>query len=296
MDLRRILVATDFSAAGQRAVRLAAAWAARHRAALRIVHVTPPTRWLTGVWGQSRAALRGIRSQASAALAHAAQECDPARALEVSTGLLSGKASKEILKAAASFDCDLLVIGARGGGALADAEAGLGGTAARLLDRSERPLLLARRDDGAVVERVLAAVDLSPLSRAVIAAARTCAQGESLQVFHAYSVPFAERLQSYGYSDETLGVYSGDEEARRTAQVAELIADDHGLQSQCIIVRGDAARRLLEHIRASAPTLVVVGQHRRSARRPGQSSSLSVAHYVATYARSNVLVVPAPRQ
>jgi len=42
MKLARILVATDFSAAGQRAVRLAAIWAARRRAALRIVHVTPP--------------------------------------------------------------------------------------------------------------------------------------------------------------------------------------------------------------------------------------------------------------
>jgi universal stress protein E len=296
MELARILVATDFSAAGQRAVRLAAIWAARHRAALRVVHVTPPARWLTGPWGQSRAALRGIHSQASAVLARIAHECDPAHALEVSTGLLTGKASKEIVKAAAEFDCDLLVIGARGGGALADAESGLGGTATKLLDRSEQPLLLVRQADTAPAERVLAAIDLSPVSRAVIAAARTCAQGQPLQVLHAYSVPFAERLESYGYSDQTMNVYSGDEQARRTAQVSELIADDRGLLTDTVIARGDALRLLLEHIRVREPTLVVVGQHSQSARRSGQSPYVSVAHYVATYAGINVLVVPALRQ
>jgi nucleotide-binding universal stress UspA family protein len=296
MKLARILVATDFSAAGERAVRLAAAWAARHRAQLRIVHAMPPARWLAGPWGQSRAALSGIHSRAGALLARLANECDPAQALEVSTGLLTGKAAREIAKAAAKFECDLLVIGARGGGALADVESGLGGTAAKLLDRSEQPLLLVRQADTAPVERVLAAIDLSPLSRAVVAAARTCAQGRPLQIFHAYSVPFAERLQDYGCSEGTLDIYTGEEQARRAAQVSELVADDRGLQTDTVIARGDAARRLLEHITVMAPTLVVIGQHGRAARRSPQSSYVSVAHYVATYARTNVLVVPAPRE
>jgi nucleotide-binding universal stress UspA family protein len=296
MELARILVATDFSAAGERAVRFAASWAARHRAALRIVHVTPPARWLTGPWGQSRAALRAIHSRVSAQLTRIAHECDPLHALEVSTGLLTGKASREIVKAAAEFDCNLLVMGARGGGALADAESGLGGTAAKLLDCSRQPLLLVRHAATPPEERVLAAIDLSPVSHAVIAAARTCAQGQRLQVLHAYSVPFAERLESYGYSEQTMNVYWADEQAQREARISDLIADDRGLPTDTIIARGDAVRLLLEHIRTREPTLVVVGQHSHAARRSNESPYVSVAHYVATYARTNVLIVPAPQQ
>ncbi len=296
MQLARILVATDFSAAGQRAVRLGARWAARHRAALRIVHATPPARWLTGPWGQSRAALATIHTRAGAQLARIAQECDPAHALDVSTGLLTGKASTEIARAAAAFDCNLLIIGARGGGALADAESGLGGTAAKLLDRSAQPLLLVRQADVPPAEQVLAAVDLSSVSRAVIAAARTCAQGQPLQIFHAYAVPFAERLESYGYSEQTMNVYSAAEQTRREALMSELVGDDRGLPTEAIIVRGDAVRLLFEHIRARQPTLVVVGQHNAAARRSNQSPYVSVARYVATYAPTNVLVVPTSQQ
>ncbi|MCC7460935.1 MAG: universal stress protein [Gammaproteobacteria bacterium] len=296
MEFARILVATDFSEAGQRAVRLAASWAARHRAELRIVHVAPPARWLTGTWGRGRTALQRIHAQASAMLARVALECDPAHALQVSTGLLTGKASTEIAKAAAEFDCSLLVLGARGGGALSGAESGLGGTATKLLDRSAQPLLLVRHADMPPAERVLAAVDLAPVSRAVVAAARSCAQGQPLRVLHAYSVPFAERLESYGYSDQTVDVYSADEQTRRTAQVSELTADVRGLPTEIVVTRGDAARVLLDHIRVWEPTLVVVGQHSRTARRSSASPYASVAHYVTTYARTNVLVTPAPPQ
>jgi hypothetical protein len=69
MQLARILVATDFSAAGQRAVRLGA----RPRdIGAGIVHATPPARWLTGPWVRARGARHHSREPAQ--LARIAQE------------------------------------------------------------------------------------------------------------------------------------------------------------------------------------------------------------------------------
>ena len=48
ITIKRVLVATDFSRAGQRAVDVAAEWTRHARAQLRIIHVTPPKRWLRG--------------------------------------------------------------------------------------------------------------------------------------------------------------------------------------------------------------------------------------------------------
>jgi len=53
MNVERVLVATDFSLAGDRAVQAAADWARREKAALRIVHVAPSARRLAGLWRTS---------------------------------------------------------------------------------------------------------------------------------------------------------------------------------------------------------------------------------------------------
>ena len=75
MKVERVLVATDFSAAGQRAVQTAADWARREKAALRIVHVAPSARRLAGLWRTSTRDMHAVHRQAAAASAGTGQAC-----------------------------------------------------------------------------------------------------------------------------------------------------------------------------------------------------------------------------
>jgi len=194
MSIARILAATDFSPAGDRAVRAGVAIAHRERAALRIVHAAPPRRWVAGFWGMKDPLIDAAYSQAGAALQRVASTLAEPHELDVSTGLVTGVASRAITRAAGEFRADLIVVGARGEHETATHHPGLGGTAGKLVAGTPMPLLLVRNEQAGNPDTVLAAIDLSPSSAAVMEWARMCAASGRLHVFHAYEVPFAARL------------------------------------------------------------------------------------------------------
>lgn len=291
--MRRILVGTDFSRASDRAVHTAVGLARRTNAALRLVHVMPPRRQLSGFWRVNVATVAAAQQRAGAALKRAVETHDPSRQLDVATGVVSGKASAEVARAAREYGADLIVIGALGEHEVRMSQVALGGTAIKLLQEMPVPLLLVRmtpRSPGPV----LAAVDLSPVSGDILTWARAMATGgEDITVFHGYDVPFAARLDAYGVARESIDLYSDAEHSRRELALRSLIATstDTGA-AQGVIERGDVIERLFEHIRELKPNLVVVGKHgRRRGGRAGRSGSVS--RHVAMFAPTNVLVVTA---
>ena len=100
IKIERVLAATDFSQAGQRAVGVAAEWAREAKAQLRIVHVTPPKSWLSGAWNLKSSVADTIQQHAANALKQQADSADAARTIELSTGVLSGPAARSIVRAA----------------------------------------------------------------------------------------------------------------------------------------------------------------------------------------------------
>ena len=114
MNIQRVLVATDFSPAGQRAVQAAADWARREKAALRVVHVAPSARRLAGLWRSSMRNVHAVHRQAADALRRVAEAIDPDRQLDLSTGLITGSAARQIARAAVEYRANMLVVGARG--------------------------------------------------------------------------------------------------------------------------------------------------------------------------------------
>lgn len=294
MKIERILAATDFSAAGDRAMREAVTWARRHSAALRIVHVVPPKRWLSGLWGADAATVAVVHRSAADAMRRRADGIDASRRLEVSTALLTGRASKEIARAARAFGSDLIVIGAHGArGDLGEGLGLLGGTASALVAATPGPLLIVRRPPADATGVVVAAVDLTPVSSAVLEWARAGATDGKLHVLHAYEVPFAERLEAYRLSNETIDVYTAEENARREQQLADLLGKAVTGSSDRIVLRGDAVKALFEYIRRLDATLVVLGQHSRRKGRRDSTTFGSVCRYVTSFAQTDVLVVPA---
>jgi nucleotide-binding universal stress UspA family protein len=291
--LTRILVATDFSPAGERAIRAAVTLARRENAALRVLHVAPPARWLTGLWGVGARSVEGVYTQADAALKRLVETADPARQVDISTGQVRGPAASRILTAVNDYRAGLLVVGARGENESAAQQPGLGGTAAKLLKRAQVPLLLVRRSPSAGPPTVLAAVDLSPVAPQVLDWARSCATGGNLQVLHAFDVPWTGRLEAYGLARGAVDAYAGFEHSRRAAALTALLQAPAGAESPAqLLEHGDPAALIVERARRIGASLVVVGKHDPRTR-PGSARYGSVCQHVAWNAPADVLIVPA---
>jgi nucleotide-binding universal stress UspA family protein len=291
IKIERVLTATDFSPAGQRAVQAAAKWAQRARAQLRIVHVTPPSGWLSGAWGLQKSVADTIQRHATNALKQLADSVDPQRTLELSTGVLSGTASRSIAGAARDYRADLLVVGARGERD-SDGEPTLGGTAAKLLSTDERPLLLVRRAIEQPVVNVVAAVDLSPRSRLLLEWADFAAGGSALHAYHAYGVPFAARLETYGLPASAIRTYTEQAHSQCSADLAALLASigRTGATSH-VVQRGDPAVEVPRYIESVRASLVVIGRHSADKVSTSASSVGNICRFIAGYVSADVLVV-----
>lgn len=291
ITIRRVLAATDFSQPGQRAVDVAAQWARHAGAQLRIIHVTPPKRWLDGLWGLDSQAGDTIEAHAAHALKEVAERADPQRTIELATGVLCGTAARSIARAARDYDADLIVVGARGERD-ATGERALGGTSAKLLATAPAPLLLVRRPRKDPVMGVVAALDLSARSRAVLEWADQAAAERPLYAYHVYDMPFTARLEAYGLAASAIDVYSKQAHAKREAEVVALVASvARSGVTQYVIERGDPGVLLGRYVESVRPSLVVVGKHVKTTRSAPASSVGSVCRYVASSVSADVLVV-----
>lgn len=292
--MRRILVGSDFSPASIRAAKVALSWARRTGSALRVIHVVPPRRWLTGLWQRDLAPVSAIHQEAGVALKRLAETLDSSRSIELSTGLVSGAASVEIARAAREFRADLLIIGARGEHETRRNRSGLGATSFKLLGTAAIPLLFVRTAAAESPRSVLAAVDLSPVSKEVLRWALVFkGNGRGVLAFHAYEAPFARRLAAYGIAEESINIYSDAEQMKREHELDTMIeqtADDRALRR--IVERGDPLDLLLGHVQQLKPDLIVLGRHGFRARRRSGQGAGSVSWSVASSAATNLLVVP----
>jgi universal stress protein E len=291
ITIRRVLAATDFSPPGQCAVDVAAQWARHANAQLRIIHVTPPKRWLDGLWGLDSSAGDTIEAHAAHALKELAKRADPQRTIELSTGVLCGAAARSIARAATEYQADLIVVGARGE-RNATGERVLGGTSTKLLAAAPVPLLLVRRARKDPVMGVVAAVDLSARSRTVLEWADRAAAERPLYAYHVHDMPFTARLEAYGLAASAIDVYSKQAHAQREAELAALVASiaRPGVTTY-VVERGDPGVLVGRYVESVRPSLVVVGKHVKATRSSPASRVGSVCRYVASSVVADVLVV-----
>lgn len=291
VTLERILVATDFSKAGQRAVVVAAEWARETRSQLRIVHVAPPKRWLGDAWGIKASVADTIEHHAAHALKQVADGADPEHRIELSTVVLSGPAARAIARSARDFGADLVVVGARGERD-ANGERALGGTSEKLLATADCPLLLVRRPHKDPVAGVVAAVDLSPHSNAVLDWAHFAAAGRHLFAYHVYDVPFSARLEAYGLAPTAIDVYSEQARAQCDAQLAARVAEiaRTGVTTR-VVERGEPAALLFRYIESIRPSLVVLGKHGRRTHPSTARAVGDVCRLIASATSTDVLIV-----
>jgi nucleotide-binding universal stress UspA family protein len=262
-----LLAATDFSAPARHAADRAARLAHECAAALTLMHVLPggPLQELRQWLGSGHAAEQQLRDDAQRQLAALAADLQRLRGVSALTLNTGGAVLDEIDREARATDAALLVLGARGAGFLRRLV--LGSTSERLLRRAKRPVLVVRQMPHEPYRRVLVALDFSPWSGHAITLARRFAPHARLLLFHAFRVPFEEKLHFAGVDAATIGHYRQHAHAQATQRVHALAAAG-GLKPgdwvPCI-VEGEASQRIVEHEQEQDCDLVVLGKHGQSA-------------------------------
>jgi len=201
----------------------------------------------------------------------------------------SGKAFIEIIRHARRHDCGLIVVGAHGRHQIRDWF--IGTTAERVVRKSDRPVLVAKRLSGAPYDHVSVAVDFSDASRKAVEVARALAPRARFTLIHAYEIWFESRFSESGISEAAYNQLKQEKENKlfremtAFAQSCDLIGHDVDIK----VVTGHPGTTVVDVARQAGSDLVACGTHGMS----GMQYVLlgSVAQHILRESDCDVLTV-----
>lgn len=291
--LKQVLAATDLSAPARHAVERAALVARAAGAQLHLVHVAAFSRldeMRRLVANLPPDTERRVRDQTQMLMDALSETVRERHGVAAEIHVADGSLLKAIEETSAAVAADLLVLGARGGSTLRHLV--LGSTAARLVSRFSRPLLVVKRAAAADYRRVLVPVDFSHASLPALRLARAVAPQGVLVLMHAYEAPYEGKLRVAGIEEHHLEEYRHRARTEAQARMAEL-CHQAGLAPQAaatIHVHGPAAQRILEQEDERDCDLIVMGREGQS--RIDDLLLGSVSRRVLAESEADVLVVP----
>lgn len=264
MKIASIVVAVDFSDHARHAADRAAMLAAEQRAQLDLVHVISGSsldrlhNWI----GAPADAEARLRDDAERSLQDMIEDIAGKRDIAARALVKTGHVLNQILSVSES--ADLLVLGAHGRNPLRDLI--LGTTAERLLEKSRRPVLVAKCPPRALYEQVIVPVDFSAYSAPALRMARLIAPAARMTIVHAFRVPFEGRLRIAGAAEESILAYSEEEREEAVKRIKDLIrsSGDDAFRMSSVVERGDISRVILAQAQKSSADLIVIGKHGRS--------------------------------
>lgn len=291
IGLGRVLVATDLSLDGDRAVRRAAALPLRPKARLLVIYAVPP--------GVDRAAETVIRGAAETELDVAKTKLRNWLAARkradvlVAAKVVRGRPAEAIAAQARVIDAELICVGRRGQSRLQRAL--LGSTAKQVVRVAGRPVLVVSRSPSAPYREVLLGHDLTPMSNraARLARAVTPLSGQ-LTAVHAYEDPLqgipATMAPPPGATRrETVEQILQARSAQLEAALEPLVVA--GKKWRLTVERGDPRTVLLTQARRRRADLIAMGS--AGLRGLGKLLIGSVAESVLERAPCDVLIVRA---
>jgi len=293
--LKRILVATDLSAAGQRAVMRAGQLARQWEANLFLAHVRPDWNLFSRWRPASQDSYQDVAHSSEAPLRQALAALASRFGVQARCDSRLGKASQVIATLVAELDPHLLVIGARGEHEACAPAPCLGGTAMKLLARIESPILLVRRDGDTGYASAMVAVDVpSALSRrAVLWGSGLVGEGDCT-VVHAYDVPYVERMRLQVIDESVIEQRRRQSEDAATALVRELLgAAQGGARLHARAVHGEPVAAVLAEIERAPADLLVIGKREGAGPRAQPGGMGGVGFRIAYHAPADVLVLSA---
>lgn len=283
--MKTIMVATDFSARSDRAIRRATLLAKTFDAAVTLVHVVDDDQPAQVVRAEQAMAASLLREQAASLREIDAIACD--------VRVVLGDPFEGLVKAAADLLPDLLVVGPHRRQTLRDVFVGT--TAERTIRSSPLPVLMANGVPAQAYRRVLVAVDLRDCAADVV----RCVAGLGLDrhaavlVAHVFETPGASLLAGASMTAAQLDAYLSEEQARAAGSLATFLRDQGFAPTGQIAKRSDGttAGAILAIARETAANLIVVGTSGQT----GVARLLlgSVAEEVLRRAACDILAVPA---
>jgi nucleotide-binding universal stress UspA family protein len=283
-----ILAATDFSTRSQRAVRRAGLLARDTGADLTLVHIVDDDQPPDLVALESREAGRILDEQIGAMA--------ELRGLRSRTLVGAGDPFDGILRAAASTEAGLIVMGAHRKQLLQDVFVGT--TIERVIRAGPFPVLMVNGEVEQPYRTALAAIDLSEPS---VHAMRTgialgLPAGARLGLVHAF-LPLAKGQMFYaGLSRDVIDGYVADERVRATNELTAFLEakglDDHG-QPVRVVEEGAPVEAISKAVAQVKPDVLIIGTHGRA----GIAKALlgSVTEEVLRSLDIDILAVPPPR-
>jgi nucleotide-binding universal stress UspA family protein len=212
ITIARIVAATDFSAAAERAVRRGALIAKQLGAELHLLHVVYPLDLYPGLmlaFDSRQTELERLRQETGKTrLDTMAEALQQEYGVRIKTATRIGRAHTQIAEYAVAHAAGLLVVGARGENTMLDLL--LGSTASRLLRVATCPVLIVRNAEAVPYRQAIAAVDFPEGSAAVPTFARTVAPNARIEVLHIFDLVQEARMREIGLDDARLQKYRDD--------------------------------------------------------------------------------------
>jgi nucleotide-binding universal stress UspA family protein len=291
--LKRILVATDLSAASEHAVMRAAQLARQWEARLFLVHARPDWNLFSRWRPAAQESYEEVAKSADEPLRKTLAAIASGFGVHAQCHSRLGKASNVIAAMVAELEPHLLVIGARGEHGTCGPNPCLGGTALKLLTRIEAPLLLVREAADAPYASALVAIDMpGPLSRrAVLWGSGLVADGDC-HLVNAFEVPYLERMYLQGIDAAILERRRREAEEAANKTVREVSGAAEGnARLHLEAIPGEPVSTILRRIERLAPHLVVVGKRELEAPHVQSGPMGGVGFRIAYHTPTDVLVL-----
>jgi nucleotide-binding universal stress UspA family protein len=205
-----------------------------------------------------------------------------------------GKTSQAVGRATVAREPNVVVIGARGEHELRISPAALGGTVLKLSLQTQCPLLLVRGWDlGPYTVSMAAVHEASELSRRIVFWATALAQAGECHIFHAYEVPYVERMRLCGVDQAELASCAlATEKAARLGIEGILASAVPKERINVDVGQGGPLGGLVTETAVYAPQLVVVGKQEPGLAHSPSERLGSLCLRMAYHTPVDVLVVP----
>ena len=260
--IQRILIATDFSPRGERAVQRAVLLASEHAAELYLLHVLPalPLEVFKHLIAETPLETeQRLYNRAKVALQNRA-EMLASKGIRVKHHVAIGRAHLEINRYAQSHHADLIVIGDQGESFAR--EFFLGTTASKTLRTGHHPLLIVRQEPRDKYRHVLVPVDFSKNSLNALEMALKAVMDASIHVLHAMEMPLGQKMRQAGFDAERVEHFRNQILIHAREGMEKIVSDHaHGDRRVASIIEyGHAPDVIREKAQALDIDLIVIGK------------------------------------
>jgi len=293
---RKVLLATDLSARGDRALERAVAIAASQKAQLIIVHVFEELDESTLSYGR-RAAPSWQRPPDVVAIAkrriRQGLRADLGDAVENATLLIEEGDPPEIIERIAESErVDLVITGIAGERLLASRPVILGRTVQQLLRRLPVPILIVRNRARSSYQHIVVTTDFSDSSGRALQLALRFFPTQTLYLLHASEAPYASLVSDSHRHAESYREVRAEELSSFLASI--FLPEEDRKRIVPLVEHGSPQQLVREYVHMHGADLVVLGTRGRGA--VAEAILGSTAKGILASLPCDALVVSGPRQ